>query len=89
MGKQIRFCPRCEWTKEMMEKELLKLEQYIEHIPEEDRVSDEEYERRLLRQLPGTAGRLMWAVRLLRRGPRREKGRILPAYQGEVVKISD
>ena len=48
MGKQIRFCPRCEWTKEMMEKELLKLEQYIEHIPEEDRVSDEEYERRLL-----------------------------------------
>lgn len=48
MGKQIRFCPRCEWTKEMMEKELLKLEQYIDHIPEEDRVSDDEYERRLL-----------------------------------------
>lgn len=32
----------------MMEKELLKLEQYIDHIPEEDRVSDDEYERRLL-----------------------------------------
>ena len=41
----MKFCRRCQWTKEMFDKELLKLEEYIERIPEEERVSDEEYER--------------------------------------------
>lgn len=44
----MKFCRRCQWTKEMFDKELLKLEEYIERIPEEERVSDEEYERRLM-----------------------------------------
>lgn len=44
----MKFCRRCQWTKEMFDKELLKLEDYIERIPEEERVSDEEYERRLM-----------------------------------------
>lgn len=47
MKNKLRICPRCEWTKEMIEKELLKLQDYIDRIPEEDKVEEEEYERRL------------------------------------------
>lgn len=46
--KPVRFCPRCAWTKEMFEKELIKLQDYIDRIPEEEKVTKEEYERRLL-----------------------------------------
>ncbi len=48
MGKQIPFCRKCMWTKEMLEKERIKLEDYIANIPEEDKVSSDEHERRLL-----------------------------------------
>lgn len=48
MGKQIPFCRKCMWTKEMVEKELIKLQDYIANIPEEEKVSQEEYERRLM-----------------------------------------
>lgn len=48
MGKQIRFCPKCTWTKEMLEKEKIKLQDYIANIPQEDKVSDAEYEKRLM-----------------------------------------
>ena len=47
-GQKIDFCPRCAWTKEMFEKELMKLKDYIENIPDEEKVTDEEYEKRLL-----------------------------------------
>lgn len=42
MGKQIPFCRKCMWTKEMLEKERIKLEDYIANIPEEDKVSPQE-----------------------------------------------
>lgn len=45
--RRFRFCPRCTWTKEMFEKELLKLQDYIDRIPEEEKTGAEEYERRL------------------------------------------
>ncbi|MCM1244617.1 MAG: DUF6171 family protein [Roseburia sp.] len=48
MEKQIRFCPKCTWTKEMLEKEQMKLQDYIANIPQEDKVSDQEYEKRLM-----------------------------------------
>ncbi len=32
----------------MLEKEIKKLQDYVDHIPEEEKVSDGEYERRLL-----------------------------------------
>lgn len=47
-AKPVRFCPRCAWTKEMFEKELIKLQDYIDRIPEEEKATKEEYERRLL-----------------------------------------
>lgn len=47
MEKQIPFCKKCSWTKELFDKELKKLEEYIARIPEEDKVSREEYEKRL------------------------------------------
>lgn len=46
--KPVRFCPRCAWTKEMFDRELIKLQDYIDRIPEEEKVSEEEHERRLL-----------------------------------------
>ena len=42
------FCRKCLWTKEMVEKELIKIENYIESISEDEKVDDAEYERRLL-----------------------------------------
>lgn len=48
MEKQIHFCRKCAWTREMLEKELLKLQDYIDNIPAEEKVAEEEYERRLL-----------------------------------------
>ena len=48
MEQQKKVCPRCAWTKEMVEKELLKLQDYIENIPAEQKVTEEEYEKRLL-----------------------------------------
>ena len=44
----MRICKRCQWTKEMLDKELLKLEDYIARIPEDEKTDDTEYERRLL-----------------------------------------
>lgn len=48
MEKQIHFCRKCKWTREMLEKERIKLQDYIENIPEEEKVSQEKYEERLL-----------------------------------------
>lgn len=48
MEKQIKFCPKCAWTKDMFEKELLKLQGYIDNIPEEEKAPQDEYEARLL-----------------------------------------
>ncbi len=42
-----RFCPRCQWTKQMFEAERIKIQDYVDNIPEEDRVSQEQYEARL------------------------------------------
>ncbi|MCR5797988.1 DUF6171 family protein [Eubacterium xylanophilum] len=42
------FCKKCMWTKEMLEKERIKVEEYVSRIPVEERVCDSEYERRLL-----------------------------------------
>ena len=47
MEKQKPFCRKCMWTKEMVEKELIRLQDYVANIPEEDKVSQEEYEKRL------------------------------------------
>jgi hypothetical protein len=36
------------WTKEMLEKEKMKLQQYIDNMPDEDKVEQETYDARLL-----------------------------------------
>ncbi len=52
MEKETRktkpFCRKCLWAREMMEKELMKLQDYIANIPEEEKVDEGEYEKRLM-----------------------------------------
>jgi hypothetical protein len=48
MGKRLQICPRCQWTKEMLDQEKMKLQEYIDHIPEEAKVASGEYEKRLM-----------------------------------------
>lgn len=47
MENKLRFCRRCAWAKEMLDKEKIKIEEYIDRISEEEKVSQEEYEGRL------------------------------------------
>lgn len=48
MKEKKYICRKCAWFQEMVEKEQMKLQDYVENIPEEEKVSQKEYERRLL-----------------------------------------